>query len=226
MYYVYQLFNTLNGKIYIGKSSSDRVRFKEHLKVAKGGKKIYESSFSLIHKALQKYNECIEFSIIQQFECEEETLAAEKYWIEFFKSNVSKYGNEFGYNLTAGGDGVVGFKHSVESKKKMSDAKIGKPSPNKGRILSSEQKLHLSTVNKGKVLSVETREKMSKSFSGRIYSNSRNAKISQSKKLFNKETELEILNKHLAGTSFKDLAQEYGCHWKTISNLIKRIKQV
>lgn len=49
---------------------------------------------------------------------------------------------------------------SDETRAKMSAAKKGKPSPNKGRTMSQEQKNKLSAVNKGKVHSETFREKM------------------------------------------------------------------
>ena len=39
-------------------------------------------------------------------------LEKEKYYISKYKTNNS----EFGYNLTEGGDGIVGFKFSEEAK--------------------------------------------------------------------------------------------------------------
>ena len=48
----------------------------------------------------------------------------EKYLIAYFNTTNP----EFGYNVTKGGEGVSGFKHSEESKAKMAAAKIGKAS--------------------------------------------------------------------------------------------------
>ena len=38
----------------------------------------------------------------------------EKYYIALYKTNINRYGKEYGYNLTDGGDGVSGIKYSEE----------------------------------------------------------------------------------------------------------------
>lgn len=91
-------------------------------------------------------------------------------------------------NKTDGGDGMLGL--SLESRKKISNSKLGKPgghtkphtkftkhiiskklkgrpSTNKGRILSEETKQQISDSLKGKTLSEETKLKLSISLSGR-----------------------------------------------------------
>ena len=60
-----------------------------------------------------------------------------------------------------------GKKHSEETRKKMSDAKIGKPSPRKGKHLSEEHKKNISESSKGKKMSEEARKKMAESKKGK-----------------------------------------------------------
>lgn len=57
-----------------------------------------------------------------------------------------------GYNLTSGGDGQSGYKHTEESKKKMSlnNYWLGKEGVNKGKKFSDEHKKKLSDLHKGK----------------------------------------------------------------------------
>jgi group I intron endonuclease len=61
-------------------------------------------------------------------------------YIEQYKSNDRNYG----YNLTDGGDGLSGYKHSDESRQKISISLKGKIPWNRGITLSDETKLKQS----------------------------------------------------------------------------------
>ena len=76
---------------------------------------------------------------------------------------IKKYDPQF--NFTEGGDGSSGFKHSEETRKKMSEAQKGKNHPMYGKTLSEEHKKKISESLKGKTLSAKTRKKMSKTMS-------------------------------------------------------------
>ena len=75
---------------------------------------------------------------------------------------IKKYDSQF--NFTEGGDGVADFRHSEESRKKMSEAK-------KGKALSEEVRKKMSENNarywQGKTLSEETKKKISESKKGK-----------------------------------------------------------
>ena len=55
----------------------------------------------------------------------------------------------------------IGWHHTEEAKRKVSEARKGLPSPRKGVILSEETKLKISIANKGKKMSDEFRRKIS-----------------------------------------------------------------
>jgi hypothetical protein len=83
--------------------------------------------------------------IIYEGISEEEAFALEKETI----SNLKEIGVTL-TNLTNGGDGVSGHKHSEESKKKMSEAKKGKPNlALKGKEKSPEHKERLRQLRLG-----------------------------------------------------------------------------
>lgn len=139
--YIYILQNKINLKVYVGKTHDPEGRYKAHLYTANGNT-IYNKY--LIHKAINKYGkDNFSFQIIEEYENEQESLDAECFWIEFFQSDVNRFGNEYGYNLTAGGDGISGLKHSQEAKDKVSKA------------------------NTGRIFSQKTREQMRKSHTGK-----------------------------------------------------------
>lgn len=90
-------------------------------------------------------------------------------------------------NMTDGGDGMVGFKHSKESIIKMSLAK-------KGKVKSDETKLNMAKAQKGKVVSEETRKKLSEVQKGKTLSEEHKLKISIAAKgrIFSEETKLNM----------------------------------
>lgn len=85
-----------------------------------------------------------------------------------------------GYNLTAGGEGTIGYKHTEDTKLKLSRMKKGIPThkqsdetrakisfANKGRKLTEEQLKKLKESKIGLVLTEEHKEKLSKALKGR-----------------------------------------------------------
>lgn len=133
--YIYQFLNTFNGKIYIGKTINVKERYNAHIRVSEGGKEKYHQHFQIIHAAIAKYKNLIEFNVIQEVSNEIEGNVCEIYWIKFFDSANPK----LGYNLTLGGEGMS------------------------GRKLSEKQKNALLAYNIGRIVSKETRQKTSQS---------------------------------------------------------------
>ena len=97
-------------------------------------------------------------------------------------------------NLTDGGEGIVGFIHSDETKRKMRESKIGKTS-------SEETKRKISELNTGekhpmfgKTHSDETKRKMSEAAKGKKFSEETIKKITESKigKKLSEETKRKI----------------------------------
>jgi len=70
-------------------------------------------------------------------------------------------------NLTDGGEGAFGLKHTEESRKKRSEKLKGKPSPNKGKKASEETKRKIGDKSKGRIWSQESRDKLSLTITGR-----------------------------------------------------------
>src|ERR1700686_2320173 len=116
-FYVYQLKNKLNNKLYIGESKDPYKRLIRHKSIA-NCKKGY-----IIHAAIRKYGiENFDFSILYSFETKQEALNKEKELIKEFKSNQKK----FGYNITEGGEGCSRGPLSEEHKRKISVALTGR----------------------------------------------------------------------------------------------------
>ena len=94
MAYIYQITNTLNGKIYIGKTESTiEERFKQHCKDAFSKTKEKRP----LYAAMRKYG--IHNFQVELIEETDKPNEREIYWIE------EKQAFKYGYNATTGGDG-------------------------------------------------------------------------------------------------------------------------
>lgn len=134
-----------NGKRYIGKTKHSMSRRQGHQWNR------YESC-SLLWRAIQKYGtENIKTEILfDGVLTDEESSEMERFYIEKYKTNANKYRNpQYGYNLTNGGEGLVGW-HPTEE-----------------RLAEMMQQLEKAKeVRLAKGVSEETRKKMSESHKG------------------------------------------------------------
>lgn len=113
---IYKALNIINGKAYIGKTIYTLEKRKNsHLVCARNGDN------QVFYHAIRKYGENnFTWSIIDYGSSHEELVEKEIHWISFYRSYIhSKESN--GYNMTTGGEGCIGYKHTDESKKEMSN---------------------------------------------------------------------------------------------------------
>lgn len=114
MFFIYVIQNILDLKIYVGQTNDPPIRWNRHKSMSRSNSKQF------IHRAMRLHKiENFTFQVIEEWETEQETNEAEEFWIEFFQSK----NQEFGYNLTNGGEGSRGLKHSDSSIKKMSQTR-------------------------------------------------------------------------------------------------------
>jgi hypothetical protein len=150
MFYVYALVDPItSGPFYIGKGHGKRCQ--QHLKESydRSDNKRKWHRIDLIRS--QGSEPLIE--ILMQTESEHEALAREKALI----AHWGRIGFEEGgilTNLTKGGDGVSGYKHTEDTKQLASRPK-GKP--------SEETKQKISASTKGRTFNANSRRKMSES---------------------------------------------------------------
>jgi len=147
VFYVYIIQNILNNKIYVGKTNRPLKRFAEHNVISNN---INHRGFGLIHRAIRKYGKHnFTYQIIEEWYDEQNAYDAEEFWIEFFRSCVTKFGkNCGGYNLDVGGAGaksgplnpMFGKTHSPKTKAKMSAQRKGELNANFGKHFSKESK--------------------------------------------------------------------------------------
>ena len=153
--------------------------------------------------AILKYGwDNIGHQILHRGLCEKEAKRTEVELIQKYRTQEKR----FGYNLTAGGDGMsdpspetraklsiarkgrqptLGYHHTDEAKKKISEASKGNKY-NVGRTLSEEHKRKIGEKSKGnkhclgKHPTEETRRKLSLGHMGKVFSPEERAKIGES----------------------------------------------
>jgi len=150
---IYKITCLVNRKLYFGQTIIGYLeRFKQHIKESCEAE---EKDNYAIHNAIRKYG-VKNFNIEVVCTCPVELLnKMEIFYIAKFKTNLCRYGYEYGYNLTDGGYGMRGYKHTQEQKEKLSEyhKKYYKEHP--------EVKERLSEAGRNKIYSEETKKKMS-----------------------------------------------------------------
>lgn len=148
-------YTSPSGKSYIGQTIHPERRVEQHRKM---------EGDNAFHRAIKKYGfDNFTYEVLVTVDLDDEQELKQK--LDFFERfYIRKYKTfENGYNMTAGGGGMIGFKMSDEVREKMSKAA-------KGKVVLEETKRKMSKVrkgrqpwNKGKITSEETKRKISES---------------------------------------------------------------
>lgn len=166
---IYKITNP-ESRVYIGVTSNVKLRFSHY-------RRKNSTSQPLINRSLIKYGvDNHTFEYIEQFTSGLDfAMGKELFWIKTYMSNMSKYPEIKGMNLTDGGQGGLGmavsektrkilseknkgYKHTTAAIKKISEASIRS---NTGKKLSEVTKQKLREANLGKKYSQETKDKLS-----------------------------------------------------------------
>lgn len=141
MFYVYLITNHVNGSIYIGKCGDIDARWYEHKKEACSNRRN-----QYIYNSMRKYG-IDNFSIeeLEQHETEQSALDGEVFHIMYRRSIGDKV-----MNLTNGGEGISGWKHSEEAKEKIAESRRGKPAPNKGKPHTEDTKIKMAAAHENR----------------------------------------------------------------------------
>lgn len=132
--FIYKVTNLCNGKCYVGFTRETlHRRLRGHIRSAR----LEKERHTYLHKAIRKYGE--ENFIIESLEEGEAKhllSVRENHWITEIQPE---------YNLTLGGEGVIGYTHSEEAKKKITGRPkgvVGKVTPAvlEGRKVASEKR--------------------------------------------------------------------------------------
>jgi len=193
---VYLWTNKINGKRYVGSSINLSSRFLHYFS------KSYLSSINtIIYKALLKYgHENFSFSILEYCDLAD-VIDREQFYLDTLKPE---------YNILTLAYSLGGFKHSEESKRKMSEARLGR----KGNSHTEESKAMLSEAGKG-----------NKNRSGKSHTEEQRAKISASQPTAQR-VEVVDLDENISNyyNSTREASKAIGCSKDTISKYIQNNK--
>ena len=198
-YYTYAYLREDRTPYYIGKGSRKRYQYRSK-------------------KDIQPPKDKSKIIFLKQNLTEEEAFKHEIYMIFVF--GRKDLGTGILRNLTFGGDGISGYVHSEETRKKISKStkeamkseKIRKKisEANRGKILSEESKRKIGYASVGRIHSEESKRKMSESQKGILHSEETKRKMSESHK--GKKRSIEhIQNISKAKTGEKN--SNYGKKW-------------
>ena len=148
MWYLYTITNQVNGKQYIGIAVNPARRWVEH-KCNHGSK--------LVHQAIKKYGlENLRFDPLYGG-CEDDIKRLEVILINECGTMAPN-----GYNLTEGGEGSTGWKHSIETRQKMSKDRSGKNNAMYGKKHGKETRKKIAKKAIGRKMSEEFCKKNSR----------------------------------------------------------------
>jgi group I intron endonuclease len=184
---IYQILNTVNGKVYIGSAAYIKSRWTWH----RGNLDKGTHHSILLQRAWNKYGaNAFEFIMLEQVDDVTQLIIVEQRWMDATKCYIPK----LGYNICKEAGRPIGYKHTKEAKAALSKSSTGRiKSPEtrkkisdyqsnrteehkrnhsiamKKRVFSPKHRANLTAANyRRKPVSDETRAKMSRSQKDRV----------------------------------------------------------
>lgn len=133
-----------SGKVYVGVTSNFKKRMSYYRTGLAKTQPCLGASFMKYGLLNHKFDVIEEFSSNLNY-----ALGKEMFWIRSYMSNICKFPQYGGLNLTDGGDGTIGYKASDEHRKRLGEMHKANPSRGMlGKHLSEETKQKLREFNK------------------------------------------------------------------------------
>ena len=162
------------------------------------------------YNAIKKYGwDNFKHEIIFDNLTENEAKLLEQLYITLYSTNVK----ENGYNMTLGGEGSLGYKHTKEAKDKMRKA-------HKGKTLSEEHKKHIGESSKTKWQNADFRDKVLSSRKGYKHAESTKQAIGKSN-----SKKVKCIDTGEIFDSIKDAAIKYNRNYTNLGRAIKNNKK-
>lgn len=200
---IYGILNTINNKIYIGKTGMNfGDRWDSHKSLLRNGK--HDNPY--LQRAWDKYSaDAFEFIIIE--ECSVDDLDdKEKHWIKYYKDK------KLSYNILDGGDGFnnLGTHLSEETKRKIGEKNRVN---GLGRKVSEETRRKMSESHRGYKPTPEAIAKTAAASKAAMQANPPLAKLTPED-----VRQIRLLNDD--GVKSKDIAEKYGVSYQCIRDII------
>ena len=194
---IYTIRNVINQKVYVGQSQNIEKRFIAHRCLLRAS----DHHSSYLQNAWNRYGEdSFEFVMV-----EETNLASidqrEQFWMDKLGAH---------YNVQPRAASARGYKHTAATKKKISEAQLG-------RVVPEDRREKISNALKGQVQTEECRRKRSASMRAVKHDSKWNTAVSESLKCKGKKYKAFGKEMYLV-----DWANERGINRATLSNRVKR----
>lgn len=180
---IYKITNINNNRYYVGSSINIHKRWLEHKRLLRENK--HDNDF--LQKSWNKHGEdSFVFEVLEFVEEISELIIREQYYLDMIKP----FNKDITYNICENAGNMLGFKHSEESKEKMSKVQLDRHKNPKERakcnvfkdLTKEEREVYikiLSESHKGLKHSSETKIKMIKLSLGRGHNNETKLKLSE-----------------------------------------------
>jgi len=209
---IYALFNTRNGKLYVGSSVHITRRWAAHRRELRRGK--HTNRF--LQRAWDKHGEAaFEFRLLEEVDELSRLLAREQVWLDSLRS----FERERGYNLSPSAHSILGFRFDDVQKARVSDGLRGKaktPEHRKNlwrnRQVTEEFRATMAANGRkaaGRSFSPEHKRKKAEAQTG---SKNHRAKIDE-------RQVAELKRRLAAGEKGRTLAREFNVHESIVSEI-------
>lgn len=218
---IYLITNTVSGRRYVGSAASFKKRWREHERQLQEGR--HHSRY--LQRAWNKHG-ARAFTFRPIIYCAKHDL------IMYEQAAMDALKPEYNIVPTAGSQ--LGYRHTEETRKRMSIARRRNPSsPRKGMKHTEESRRKISESRKGKGNSGwtdERRRRISEANKGRVISAEQRAKISASltgsrgcRGKLSEDQVREIRSLHAGGMQQQKIANQMGIHRVTVGQVVRRV---